>query len=153
MANESKSGVDRPVVLFLCRHNSARSQMAEALLRKYAGERFEVCSAGLEPTKVHPLANRVMGEIGINLNGQQAKGIAQFLGKVPVRVAISVCQPTEENCARIWPGVLTHLSWPFPDPAVDEGTEEERLARFREVRDRIDARIRTWLRESDGGTD
>jgi arsenate reductase len=137
----------KPAVLFLCVANSARSQMAEALLRKYAGDYFEVFSAGLRPREIHPLTIRVMAENGLDLSGQQPKGVRQFLGRLTVQVAITVCAAVEEDCPTHWLGARTRLSWPFPDPAAATGTEEERLAAFRAVRDQLDVKIRTWLRE------
>jgi arsenate reductase len=139
--------MSRPVVLFLCTGNSARSQMAEAFLRHYAGERFEVCSAGLEPRGVHPLAIRVMSEIGIDLSGHRSKPLSEFLGKISVRYAIIVCEQAERSCPRIWPFTLQRLFWPFEDPAAGRGPDEQKLKCFRAVRDRIEERIQRWLTE------
>ena len=133
-------------VLFLCAHNAARSQMAEALLRKHAGERFEVVSAGLEPTTVHPLTVRVLNEIGVDVSGQQAKGLDGILGKANFQLAIIVCERTQKNCPHIFPFALQRLDWPFEDPAEARGTEEEQLQKFRDVRDQIEARILDWLK-------
>jgi len=137
-------------VLFLCTGNSARSQMAEAFLRKYAGDRFEVYSAGLEPKGVHPYTKRVMEEIGVDISDQYSKGLTQFMGRMHIGYLITVCEKAEERCP-ILPGVSIRLVWPFDDPAIPEGTEEERIGRFRAVRDRIDERIQSWLKEMDGG--
>lgn len=135
-------------VLFLCTHNAARSQMAEAILKKRAAEHFDAYSAGSEPTEsIHPLTLRVMSEVGIDLSGQKPKHLSQFLGRLPVRVAISVCPKAEDKCPTSWPGTLSQLEWPVEDPTVCEGTEDERLARFRSVRDQIDEKITTWLTE------
>jgi len=131
-------------VLFLCTRNSARSQMAEALLRRYASDRFEAYSAGLQPGRIHPLARRVMEEIGLDLAGQYAKDVAQFLGRMHFGYLITVCRKAEEGCP-IFPGVGVRLFWDLEDPAAFEGPEEDRLSKFREVRDQIDERIRTWL--------
>ena len=139
----------KPVVLFLCTHNAARSQMAEAFLRKLAGDRFEVHSAGLVPTEIHPLTVRVMEEIGISMQGQCAKSLRQFLAKVAAHFAIMVCDPVETDCPTRWPGAKAMLSWPFEDPAAFAGTEEQRLAKFRAIRDQVQARIVAWLKESD----
>ncbi len=132
-------------VLFLCSGNSCRSQMAEGFLRKYAGDRYEVFSAGLEPRAVHPLAVQVMDEIGIDISGQQSKGVEAVLGKQSFKHAIFVCQDTEENCPSIYPFALEKITWPFDDPAAVQGNDEEVLKRFRAVRDEIGAKIRSWL--------
>lgn len=137
-------------VLFLCTGNSARSQMAEAFLRKYGGDRFEVYSAGLDPAKgIHPLTIKVMEERGFDMQGHYAKDIAQYLGKVHFGYLITVCDRAEQNCP-IFPGMGQRLHWSFEDPVAFQGTEEEKLAKFREVRDQIEARVRAWLQELDG---
>jgi arsenate reductase len=138
-----------PVILFLCDHNSARSQMAEAFLRRDAGGRVEVISAGLEPRGVHPLAVRVMGEIGLDISPQRSKSVREFLGWRRVHFAIFVCRVREDKCPTVWPGAATSLFWPFADPAVCAGSEEARLAAFRTVRDQIYGNVRDWLKEYD----
>lgn len=138
----------KPVVLFLCSENSCRSQMAEAILKKYAGDVFEVHSAGLDPAdEIHPLACEVMEEIGLPLHEQKPEGVDQYLGEVAVRYAIIVCGRAAEKCPRTWPGMSHRLEWPFEDPAQFEGSEQEKLVKFREVRDQIDARLKAWLRD------
>ena len=132
-------------VLFLCTGNSARSQMAEAFLRKYAPDRFEAHSAGLESKEIHPLTIQVMREAGIDISGQHSKGIDQYLGKVLFQFLITVCDDAEKNCTRTWPGVNTRLHWSFEDPARFEGTDEQKLAKFRQVRDLIEQKIISWL--------
>ncbi len=139
----------KPVVLFLCTGNTARSQMAEAFLKKYAGERFEVHSAGYEPKSINPYTIKVMEEAGFDLSGQYAKGVRNFLGKRDIRFLIIVCDKAEKTCPKVFPGVLTRLFWPFEDPAAFLGTEAERLAKFRAIRDQVDQRIRAWLQELD----
>jgi arsenate reductase len=151
-AIDQVSAPRKPVVLFLCTRNSARSQMAEALLKRYAGDQFEVYSAGLNPKGVHPLATKVMSEAGIDISGYQSKGLRQFLGNLPVSVAITVCASVEEDCPTHWPGAHSRLLWPFDDPVAFPGTEEERLAKFRVVRDQVDQQIKHWLRETCGNT-
>jgi arsenate reductase len=121
--------------------------MAEVFLRKHAGDRFEVFSAGLTPTDIHPLTYRVMNEVGIDLSGQHAKGVRQFFRSCPLSHAIIVCRIKEQDCPRIFPGVLQTLHWPFENPAEATGSEEERLEVFRTVRDHIDKRIQLWLDE------
>ncbi len=139
--------IERPAVLFLCTGNSARSQMAEALFRHRAGDKFEAHSAGLDPKGVNPLTVRVMNEIGINIDDQSSKSLSDYLGKIPVRFAITVCTNAEDQCPRIWPFGATVLHWPFDDPAAAEGSEEVRLETFRRVRNEIDDKIKSWLEE------
>lgn len=139
--------MEKAKVLFLCTHNTARSQMAEAFLRKYAGERFEVFSAGYEPNEVHPYAKQVMGEAGIDLSGQRSKSVTEFLGKMSFGYLIIVCERAEKNCPVTFPGFRYRMFWPFEDPVALVGSDQQRLEKFREVRDQIDARIKLWLRE------
>lgn len=133
-----------PKVLFLCTHNSARSQMAEAFLRKYAGERFEAHSAGLEPSGINPYATHVMEEIGLGLAGHRSKALTEYLGKVHFAYLITVCDRAEQQCP-IFPGMGAHLHWPFEDPAAATDSEDEKLAKFRQVRDEIKASILAWI--------
>jgi len=132
-------------VLFLCTGNSARSQMAEAFLKKYAGDHFEVYSAGLEPRGMNPLTVKVMDEIGMDISDQESKGIEGFLGKVFIHTLITVCDQAEKNCPSIWPGITEKMHWSFEDPAAFEGSEEEKLEKFREARGLIDEKVRAWL--------
>jgi arsenate reductase len=134
-------------VLFVCTHNSARSQMAEGWLRHLAGDRFEVASAGVEPGTLHPLAVRAMAEVGIDISGHRAESIKQYLGRWNVTYLIVVCAKADDSCPRAWPNVLARLTWFFDDPAGAKGTEMERLDAFRTVRDGIRARIEDWLSE------
>ena len=138
--------MNKPRILFLCTHNAARSQMAEALLRKHGGDRFDVVSAGVEPTEIHPLTVRVLDEIGLDVSGQHAKGIESFLGKGSFKFAIIVCERAQKNCPNIYPFALQKLYWPFDDPAEAQGTEVEQLHAFREVRDQIENKILDWLK-------
>ena len=133
-------------VLFLCTGNSARSQMAEAFLRKYAGERFDVFSAGLEPQGINPFAGKVMEEIGLDLSGHYSKDVSEFLGTTHFGYVITLCDHAESRCP-IFPGASIRLHWPFEDPAAFQGTEEQKLNKFREIRDQIRVRIESWLRE------
>jgi arsenate reductase len=132
-------------VLVLCTHNSARSQMAEALLRALASDRVEVASAGTEATRVHPLAVRAMDELGIDLRGHRSKTVDAFLDE-PWDVVITVCDSAHERCP-IFPGRTQRLHWSFEDPSAASGSEEERLAVFRRVRDAIAERLRAWVAE------
>jgi Protein-tyrosine-phosphatase len=111
--------MEKERVLFLCTGNSARSQMAEALLRKMAGDRFEVHSAGLDPSVIHPMTIQVLQEIGIDASGQYAKPLTNYLGKVHFSYLITVCSRAEERCP-IFPGIGQRLHWPFEDPAAFE---------------------------------
>jgi arsenate reductase (thioredoxin) len=132
-------GGERVRVLFLCTHNSARSQMAEGLLRHLAGNRFEAMSAGTEATHVRPLAIKVMEEIGIDISGQESKTLERYQQE-PFDYVITVCDDANEVCP-FFPGAQSRLHWSLKDPSKAEGSEEERLAAFREVRDGIRRRI------------
>jgi arsenate reductase (thioredoxin) len=136
--------VNKARVLFLCTHNSARSQMAEGFLRAKAGDRFEVQSAGTEMTSVNPLAIRVMAERGIDIHAHTSK-VYDGLMQDPWDYLITVCDDAHERCPFI-PGVQKRLHWSFADPSRAPGSEEDRLATFRTVRDQIEARIIEWLR-------
>ncbi|MGD0203801.1 MAG: arsenate reductase ArsC [Candidatus Bathyarchaeia archaeon] len=138
--------MEKTKVIFLCTRNSARSQMAEAFLRKYAGNYFEVYSAGFEPQPIHPYTIKVMRELGYDLSDQYPKDLTQYLGKIHFGIVITVCPKAEKTCPTI-PGVSTRMYWPFEDPAAFQGTEEEKLAKFREVRDQINEKIKTWLKD------
>lgn len=134
-------------VLFLCTGNSARSQMAEAFLRKYGEDMFEPYSAGLEPTGMNPLTVKVMNEMGIDISNQRSKSIDTYLGKVLFQYLITVCDDADQNCPVGIPGVETRMHWSFEDPAKFEGTEEEKLAKFREVCNLIEQKIKQWVAE------
>ncbi len=130
-------------VLFLCTHNSARSQMAEALLRHLAGDRFDAYSAGTEATAVRPLAIRAMADLGIDIAHQESKTLDRYLGE-PLDAVITVCDQANEACP-VFFGARERLHWSFPDPARATGTEEEQLATYRTVRDALRARIKRDL--------
>ena len=131
-------------VLFLCTGNSARSQMAEAILRRRAGDYFEVYSAGLEPKGLNPYTLRVLNESGIDTAELRSKALTEFIGNQHFGYLITVCSNAEEKCP-IFPGMGMRLHWPFDDPAAFSGSEEETLAVFREVRGQIEAKINEWL--------
>jgi len=140
---------EKPLILVLCTGNSARSQMAEAFLRKYKGDRFAVGSAGTQPkSEVHPLSVRVMNEIGIDIGSQRPKDIKEFLGKQTVRHVLIVCDNANQNCPRIWPGTFSRTFMPFDDPAAATGCEAERLEAFRHARDEIERAMRLWNPEA-----
>jgi arsenate reductase len=135
-------------VLFLCTHNSARSQMAEGLLRHQAGDRFEVMSAGTEATHIRPLAVQAMEELGIDISAQESKTLDRYLGE-SFDFVITVCDDANEACP-IFPGARQRLHWSFEDPAQASGTVEERLHMFRSVRNKIKERIETELLPTEG---
>jgi arsenate reductase len=139
----------RARVLFLCTHNSARSQMAEGLLRQLAGNRFEAHSAGTEATHVRPLAVRAMDEVGVDISGQESKTLERYL-REPFDYVITVCDDANEACP-VFPGAKNRRHWSLPDPSAAEGTEEERLAVFRSVRDGIRDRVQAELVDGRGG--
>jgi arsenate reductase len=145
-----EASVKKPRVLFLCTHNSARSQMAEAFLRRDGEEHFEAHSAGLEPTEIHPLTYRVMREVGIDLEaeGHWCKGlIEEYLNKkVHLGYLITVCSNAEAKCP-IYPGVSVREYWGLEDPAAFEGSDEAKLTKFREVRDQIAAKVKAFVAE------
>ena len=134
-------------VLFLCTQNSARSQMAEGLLRHLAGDRFEVYSAGVEAAgEIHPCAVEAMREIGIDISDQYPKGLRTYLGKMGFNYLIIVCARAEERCPKTFPGVGTTFSWIFEDPRREEDIPyDSMLERFRAVRDQIEMKIEDWL--------
>jgi arsenate reductase len=140
--------MSKTAVLFLCTGNSCRSQMAEAFLRKYGGDKFEAYSAGLEPKGIHPYTLQVMNEVGIDLSGQRSKDVMEYMGRQHFGYLITVCAHAEANCPTTFPGVSQRLHWPIDDPAAFEGSEEGTLAKFREVRDEVEQRILSWLKEN-----
>jgi arsenate reductase len=136
-------------VLFLCTHNSSRSQMAEGLLRARGNDRYAVFSAGTHPRAVHPMAIQVMREIDIDISeavGYRAKTLDEFSGQPPMDLVVTVCDDAAEECP-YFPGARRHEHWGFPDPSAVTGSEEERLAAFRSVRDAIARRIETFVRQ------
>ncbi len=132
-------------VLFLCTGNSCRSQMAEAFLKKYGSDDFEAFSAGLTPKGIHPLTVQVMAEIGLDLSKQTSKHIDRYLNKVDFQYLITVCDDADKNCPTIWLQGSKRMHWSFEDPAKFEGSPEEKLAKFRQVRDLIESKIKEWL--------
>jgi arsenate reductase len=136
-------------ILFICTHNSARSQMAEGLLRSLGGDQFEAFSAGTEATQVRPLAIKAMAEVGIDISKQQSKTLERYLNQSFDEV-ITVCDTAAEACP-LFPGAAKMKHWSFPDPSKATGSEEEQLAVYRHVRDDIRSRIEQELiQEADG---
>ena len=134
---------DKKRVLILCTGNSARSQMAEGLLRHDAGEKFEVESAGVISSFVRPQAIRAMNEIGIDISGHRSKSVDEFSGQ-EFDYVITVCDNAKENCP-VFPGKTVRLHWSFDDPAEAAGTEAEKLAVFRRVRDEIRNKLAEFI--------
>jgi arsenate reductase len=134
-------------VLFLCTGNSARSQMGEGLLRQYAGDRFTVYSAGLDPKGVNPYTIRVMDEIGIDVRGHTSDPVKAYMGRMHFRYVITVCSDADDRCPTpLWSNG-EKLHWPFDDPAKATGDDDAIMSEFRRVRDAIDARIKAWVAE------
>ena len=121
--------------------------MAEAFLKKYASDQFDVYSAGFDPQPVHPLAIKVMKEIGYDLSGQQPKDLWQLIRNEYFGIAITVCKRGEEEDCPTIPGMSTRIYWNIEDPAAFEATEEQKLAKFREVRDQIQEHVKNFLRD------
>jgi arsenate reductase len=135
----------RQNVLFLCTGNSARSLMAEALLRDRAGDVFNVYSAGTNPRGVNPLTLRVLREIHISTDGLRSKSLAELTVPTPFRYLIALCAAADRACPEVRPGVVERFLWWIEDPARCEDTDDDPLDRFREARDEIDERVRGWL--------
>lgn len=135
--------MDKRRVLFVCTHNSARSQMAEGMLREWAGDKFEVFSAGTEATAIRPEAIQVMEEIGIDISSHVSKSIETFRGQ-PFEWFITVCDEAQQNCP-VLPGVPNAAHWSIEDPSAAQGSEEERLEYFRQARDRLRDRLRLFI--------
>ncbi len=138
--------MNKSKVLFLCTGNSARSQLAEGILRALAGEQYEIFSAGTEPKgSILPEVKEVMREVGIDISAQWSKSVTEYLGKTHFAHVITVCADAEENCPAVFLNMGTHDHWPFDDPAKFD--EETRLDSTRRVRDQIEQRLRLWLEE------
>ena len=136
-------------VMFLCTGNSARSQMAEGFLRHLAADRFDAISAGVEPKGVHPLATQVMREVGVDISNHRSKDVADLLQE-KVDWVVTVCDRAKERCP-IFPFAFRKEHWSLEDPADAKGTEEQRRAVFRRIRDEIEGRVRTFVQTSIGG--
>jgi arsenate reductase len=139
--------MDKIKVLFVCVHNSARSQMAEAYLNKLGGNRFEVLSAGIEPGTLNPLAVEVMKEAGIDISGNKTKSVFEFYSQGKLfDYVISVCDEASAQRCPIFPGIkVRNIHWSFSDPASFEGTHEEQLAQTRGVRDSIEMAVKAFV--------
>ena len=139
--------MEKPRVLFLCTGNSARSQMAEALLRKHAGGSFEIHSAGLDPTPINPFTIKVLEEIGVDTSQHVSKPLSKYLGNTHFSYLITVCSNAEDRCP-MFPGMGMRMHWPFDDPAAFQGSDEAKTEKFREIRNQIEARVLAWLAEN-----
>jgi len=142
MGKTLKPTEDRKKVLFICTHNSARSHMAEGLLRKLHGNRFAVCSAGTDPTEVNPVAIKVMVEVGIDISAHQSNSVEDFLDQEWDYV-VTVCDRANETCP-FFPGGKEKMHRGFEDPAALTGSEDEKMVAFRRVRDEI----KRWIEET-----
>ena len=137
--------VNKIKVLFICLHNSARSQMAEAFLNKFAGNKFEAKSAGIEPGILNPVVVEVMKEIGIDISDNKTKSVKQFAGE-QFDYVITVCDAASGERCPFSPGNVKRLHWEFDDPSSFTGGYDEKLAKTRKVRDEIKAKIEDWLK-------
>lgn len=137
-------------VLFVCVHNSGRSQMAQAFLERMAGDSFEVASAGFEPTPINPLVVDAMAEVGIDLSRRGSQGVFDLYKRGRLYdYVITVCDDGREKQCPVFPGVTHRLHWPFPDPAAVQGGQAEKLAAVRAIRDQVRARVAAWLEHMD----
>jgi arsenate reductase (thioredoxin) len=146
-----RNSMRKKKVLFVCVHNSARSQMAEAFLKLYGGDRFEVESAGLDPGTLNPLVVEAMQEIGIDISMNKTKGAVDFLkqGKT-FHYIVTVCDEASAERCPTFPGVAERLRWGVDDPSALQGTKEEKLARTKEIRDFIKARVLRFIQDTAG---
>lgn len=135
----------REKLIIICTGNSARSQMAEAIFRKLAGDNYDVFSAGLDTHDINPYTIKIMEEIGFDLKNHRSKNLSEYLGKIIFDIVIIVCTNAEKRCPTI-PGVKTRLYWPFEDPTIATGSEVEILAKFRAVRNQIAQKIKKYLK-------
>lgn len=137
-------------ILFVCIHNSARSQMAEAFLKKYGGDHFLVESAGLEPGTLNPNVVTVMQEVGIDLSQKPTQAVFDLFRKGRLyNAVVTVCDEASAERCPIFPGRVKRLNWSFPDPSTFSGTPEEILQKTREVRDEVEAKIKAFVKEAD----
>ena len=138
--------MDKKKVLFVCVHNSARSQMAEAYLKQIAGDRFEVESAGLEPGKLNPIVVEIMKEVGIDILQNKTKSVFDFFkqGK-QYDYVVTVCDESQSGACPVFPGKGERLHWGFADPSQFKGSWEDKVKQTREVRNQIEAETKEWI--------
>ena len=149
--DENRGSMNKKRILVLCTGNSARSQMGEGLFRQEGGDAFEVFSAGTKPSRVRPEAIAVMGEIGIDISGHRSKSVDEFTGQF-FDYVVTVCDHARDSCP-VFPGGTRRIHWSFEDPAAVEGSEEERLAAFRRIRNQIHERVSKFYRDSATGSE
>ncbi len=138
-------------VLFVCIHNSARSQMAEAMVNTFWNERFEALSAGFTPRQLNPLAIQVMREWGIDISANETKSVFDFFKKgLLMDYAITVCDEGAAEKCPVFPGITKRLHWSFPDPSAFEGSFEEKIERTRKLRDTVKSHLENWVAQLDG---
>lgn len=138
-------------ILFVCIHNSARSQMAEAMVNTYWGDRFEALSAGFTPGRLNPLAIQVMQEWDVDISSNKSKSVFDFFKKgLLTDYVITVCDEGAAEQCPIFPGITKRLHWSFPDPAAFEGSFEEKIERTRKLRDSIKSHLENWIAQLDG---
>jgi arsenate reductase (thioredoxin) len=134
-------------VLFLGLENSARSQMAEAFLRYYAGDKYEVYSAGVDSSAIHPLTLQVMAEIGIDISSQHSKSLKDYMGVIHFGYVITVCSQADDRCPITFPGMGQRLRWDFENPSNTTGSDEIKLNKFREIRDMLKQKVMNWVQK------
>ena len=140
--------MDKARVLFVCVHNSARSQMAEALLNHLFGDRFQAESAGLEPGKLNPVAVAAMADMGVDISRKKTRDVFElYKFRTMYRYVITVCDEASGERCPLFPGVAKTLHWTFKDPAGFKGSDEEKLKKTIEVRDQIKSTIEAWVHE------
>ncbi|MDQ7798295.1 MAG: arsenate reductase ArsC [Candidatus Edwardsbacteria bacterium] len=140
--------MEKTKILFICRHNAARSQMAEALLNHLAGDRFKADSAGLEPGELNPYAIRAMAEMGIDISGKKAQSVFDLYLKGQLyNYVITVCDIKEEDKCPVFPGIAQRLQWSFPDPGAFTGPDQEKLKRTIAVRDSIKKAVEDFIKQ------
>jgi arsenate reductase len=139
-------------ILLLCNNNASRGPMAAAFFNKYGSHRFDIICAGYDCTEIHPYTRQVMAEAGVELCDCIPVKIEEILGKVTARYLFILCDRKEKNCPITFLGAIEKISWPFEDPAVCPGCEDEKIHKFREVRDRINETVQQWLLEHSGST-
>lgn len=138
--------MEKQRVMFICIHNSGRSQMGEAFLRRYAGDRFEVHSAGIEAGTLNPLVVAAMAEKGIDMTGHFAKKAMDYVARgEKFDYVITVCDETNAERCPVFPGRAQRLHWGFPDPSALTGTADEKLLGIRPIRDAIEVKVQSWL--------
>lgn len=143
---------NKPKVLFLSTTDAARGPMARAYVEHLAGDRYQVFSAGLAPSGVHPLTRQVLREDDIEILDYQSSNVGEYLGKVHFGYIITVCSHAEASCPRAFMGISHRIYWDTEDPNKFVGTDEETLTKFREARDHVKAHVKAWLDDPAGGS-